>query len=64
MPVGRLLEHVRPAEQAFLLECRRLKVLNYVSKPVTFSSFSKAVADVFHLPSLEGGPGSDANPAT
>ncbi len=33
-----------------LEECRKLKVLNYVSKPVTFSSFSKAVADVFHLP--------------
>jgi len=33
-----------------LEECRRLKVTNYVSKPVTFVSFSKAVADVFHLP--------------
>ena len=33
-----------------LEECRKLKVLNYVSKPVTFSSFSKAVANVFHLP--------------
>jgi two-component system response regulator len=31
-------------------ECRRLKVTNYVSKPVSFSSFSKAVADVFHRP--------------
>jgi two-component system response regulator len=31
-------------------ECRRFKVTNYVSKPVTFTSFSKAVADVFHLP--------------
>jgi two-component system response regulator len=31
-------------------ECRRLKVTQYVSKPVTLSSFSKAVADVFHLP--------------
>jgi CheY-like chemotaxis protein len=36
-------------------ECRRLKVTNYVSKPVTFTSFSKAVADVFHLPRLGGG---------
>jgi len=36
-----------------LEECRKLKVLNYVSKPVTFSSFSKAVAGVFHLPSDE-----------
>jgi two-component system, response regulator len=33
-----------------LEECRRLKVLNYISKPVTFHSFSKAVANVFHLP--------------
>jgi CheY-like chemotaxis protein len=36
-----------------LQECRRLKVTNYVSKPVTFTSFSKAVADVFHLPRLQ-----------
>lgn len=36
-----------------LEECRRLKVTNYVSKPVTFTSFSKAVADVFHLPRLQ-----------
>jgi DNA-binding NarL/FixJ family response regulator len=34
-------------------ECRRLQVTNYVSKPVTFTSFSKAVADVFHLPKLQ-----------
>jgi two-component system response regulator len=33
-----------------LEECRRLNVTQYVSKPVTLSSFSKAVADVFHLP--------------
>ena len=31
-------------------ECRRLKVTNYVAKPVTYSAFSKAVADVFHRP--------------
>jgi two-component system response regulator len=37
-------------------ECRRLKVTNYVSKPVTFTSFSKAVADVFHLPRISGQP--------
>lgn len=29
-------------------ECRRLEVANYVEKPVTFSSFSKSMADVFH----------------
>ncbi len=33
-----------------LEECRRLKVANYVQKPITFSSFSKAMADVFHAP--------------
>jgi CheY-like chemotaxis protein len=32
-------------------ECRRLNVRSYVSKPVSFSTFSKAVADVFHRPS-------------
>jgi CheY-like chemotaxis protein len=41
-----------------LEECRRLKVTNYVSKPVTFTSFSKAVADVFHLPRMGGEPAS------
>jgi CheY-like chemotaxis protein len=35
-----------------LEECHRLKVASYVSKPVSFDSFSKAVADVFHLPKL------------
>jgi len=39
-----------------LEECRRLKVTNYVSKPVTFTSFSKAVADVFHLPRIAPHP--------
>jgi two-component system, response regulator len=32
-------------------ECQRLKVRSYVSKPVSFMTFSKAVADVCHLPS-------------
>jgi CheY-like chemotaxis protein len=35
-------------------ECRRLNVIGYVAKPVTFTTFSKAVADVFHLPKLGG----------
>jgi two-component system response regulator len=39
-----------------LEECRRLRVTQYVSKPVTFTSFSKAVADVFHLPRNAGSP--------
>jgi CheY-like chemotaxis protein len=42
-----------------LEECRRLRVTNYVSKPVTFPSFSKAVADVFHLPKLAARPALD-----
>jgi CheY-like chemotaxis protein len=29
-------------------ECKRLKVMGYVEKPVTYNSFSKAVADIFH----------------
>ncbi len=33
-----------------LEECHRLRVVNYLTKPVTFDSFSKAVADVFHPP--------------
>jgi len=37
-----------------LEECHQLKVANYVSKPVTFDSFTKAVADVFHRPDVEG----------
>jgi CheY-like chemotaxis protein len=40
-----------------LEECRRLNVTHYVSKPITFASFSKAVADVFHLPKTSPAPG-------
>jgi CheY-like chemotaxis protein len=29
-------------------ECRKLKVMSYVEKPVTLGSFSKAVANIFH----------------
>jgi CheY-like chemotaxis protein len=39
-----------------LEECRRLHVTNYVSKPVTLTSFSKAVADIFHLPRASSQP--------
>jgi two-component system response regulator len=31
-----------------LEKCRQLGVSNYVQKPVTFSTFTKAVADTFH----------------
>jgi CheY-like chemotaxis protein len=37
-------------------ECRKLNVTSYVPKPVSFTSFSKAVADVFHLPKLGNDP--------
>lgn len=33
-----------------LNRCTELDVDNYIEKPVTFSSFSKAIADVFHTP--------------
>lgn len=31
-----------------LERCRELKASNYVQKPLTFSSFAKAFADIFH----------------
>jgi two-component system response regulator len=33
-------------------ECKRLKVASYVEKPVTYSAFSKAVANIFHQPNV------------
>ena len=33
-----------------LEECNRLGVEGYIPKPVTFMTFSKAVADLFHAP--------------
>jgi CheY-like chemotaxis protein len=33
-----------------LRECKRLGVEGYISKPVTFMTFSKVVADLFHTP--------------
>lgn len=37
-------------DPADLEQCTALRVDNYVEKPVTFSAFSKAMADVFHSP--------------
>jgi len=34
------------------VECSRLGVDGYITKPVTFMTFSKAVADLFHAPSV------------
>ena len=36
-----------------LAECTRLGVDGFLAKPVTFSSFSKAVADLFHTPVIK-----------
>jgi len=35
--------------------CHRLGVAGFVQKPVTFSSFSKAIADTFHRPRSDSG---------
>jgi two-component system, response regulator len=48
-PVMVMTSSNNPAD---LEECVKLTVANYVSKPVTFTSFSKAVADVFHPPRI------------
>jgi CheY-like chemotaxis protein len=32
-------------------QCNELKVYGFIAKPITFASFSRAVADIFHLPS-------------
>lgn len=29
-------------------ECKKLKVMSYIEKPVTFSSFSNTIANIFH----------------
>jgi CheY-like chemotaxis protein len=36
-----------------LQECTRLGVEGYIPKPVTFTTFSKAVADLFHTPVIK-----------
>ena len=36
-----------------LEECKRLGVEGYIPKPVTFTTFSKAVADLFHTPIIK-----------
>jgi two-component system response regulator len=48
IPVLIMTSSNNPAE---LDECTRLGVRGYVPKPVTYTAFSKAVADLFHLPS-------------
>jgi CheY-like chemotaxis protein len=36
-----------------LSECKRLGVDGYIPKPVTFTTFSKVVADLFHTPVIK-----------
>jgi CheY-like chemotaxis protein len=50
IPVIVMTSSINPKD---LDECRRLQVTNFVAKPVTYSSFSKAVADVFHSPKVD-----------
>jgi two-component system response regulator len=33
-----------------LLECRKLGVMSYIQKPLTLATFTKAIADILHLP--------------
>ena len=33
-----------------LKECKRLNVLSYVPKPISLSNFTKAIADILHMP--------------
>jgi two-component system response regulator len=47
LPVIIMTSSNNPADME---ECKRLNVTGYVPKPVSFTTFSKAVADVFHLP--------------
>jgi len=53
LPVTVMTSSIDPRD---LEECRRLNVVNYLTKPVTFDSFSKAVADIFHPPKPAGEP--------
>lgn len=49
LPVIIMTSSNHPDEMA---RCRELGVTGYVQKPVTFSSFTKVVADTFHRPAV------------
>ena len=49
LPVIVMTSSHDPADLAL---CRNFGVTSYVKKPVTFASFSKAIADTFHVPRL------------
>jgi two-component system, response regulator len=55
IPIVIMSSAITPAD---LEECQRLKIAHYIPKPVTFASFSKAVADAFPGPE----PGADLKP--
>ncbi len=53
IPVIVVSASVNPAEK---IACENLKVTAFIEKPISFSTFSKAVADVFHSqPESQGG---------
>jgi len=39
-----------------LHECKRLRVASYVAKPLSLATFTKAIADIFHMPSTTRKP--------
>jgi CheY-like chemotaxis protein len=39
-----------------LHECKRLRVASYVAKPLALATFTKAIADIFHMPSTTRKP--------
>lgn len=47
LPVVIMTSSNHPEE---IVQCHRLGIAGYVQKPVTFDSFSKAIADTFHRP--------------
>ncbi len=49
IPVVIMTSSIDPKHVAL---CNELKVSGFISKPITFGSFSRAVANVFHLPSV------------
>ena len=50
MPVFVMTSSIDPKDMD---ECTRLGVEGYIPKPVTFTTFSKAVADLFHTPVIK-----------
>jgi CheY-like chemotaxis protein len=49
LPVIIMTSSIDPRDRE---ECLRLRVKGFIAKPITFATFSKAVADVFFLPRM------------